>query len=66
VFVYVTVTMFVDNSNEGLVAGLAVTVTGIGAGIRAGTATRDLMNHPAIVQKQRELDKARQQPIPKF
>jgi F0F1-type ATP synthase membrane subunit c/vacuolar-type H+-ATPase subunit K len=33
VFVYVTATMFVDNSNGGLVAGLAVTVTGIGAGI---------------------------------
>lgn len=64
-FVYVTATLVADGAN-GVMTATTVTVTDLGAGIRAGTATRNLMDQRAAAQQQRELEKARRQPVPAF
>jgi hypothetical protein len=48
------------------VQAVSITVTDIGAGIRAGNATRALMDNAAAAQQQRVIKNAKQQPAPPF
>jgi hypothetical protein len=65
-FVDVTAYLALDGSGRDLVNFVTVTITDIGAGIRAGNATQALMNHATAAQEQRELNKARQRAAPTF
>lgn len=53
-------------SNGGKIRFVSVTITDIGAGIRAGTATQAALNGAASAQQQKALKKAQQQAVPQF
>jgi hypothetical protein len=65
-FVYVKAILRLDGPKRELVNGVTVTITALGAAIRTGTATEALINQAAAAQEQREHNKARQRPAPKF
>jgi hypothetical protein len=53
-------------SNGGKIRFVSVTITDIGAGIRAGTATQAALNGADLAHQQKALKKAQQQSVPQF
>jgi len=64
-FVYVAATT-TPSSNREAVQAISVTVTDLGAGIRAGKATQAVMNNTATAEQQHAMKKAKEQPAPVF
>lgn len=64
-YVYVRATLIPGN-DRAVVGNISVAVMDMGAGLRAGNATVALVNNAANADRQRELNKAKQQAAPPF
>jgi hypothetical protein len=65
-FVFVAANLAAEPGNRATIRFVSVTITDIGAGIRAGTATQAALNGAASAQQQNALKKAKEQPVPQY
>ena len=65
-FVYVVANFAYAPGSRTTIHSVAVTITDIGAGIRAGMATNAVLNGAASAEQKAALKKAQAQPVPRF
>ena len=65
-FVFVAANLAAEPGNRAVIRNVSVTITDIGAGIRAGTATVAALNGAVSAEQKAALKKAQQQPVPQF
>lgn len=65
-FVYVRATFTPDASDTRLIQAVGITITDLGAGIRAGTATHALMGRAGEAQQRQAIDHGKKQTAPTY
>ncbi len=65
-FVFVAASLAPEPGSRAMIRNVSVTVTDIGAGIRAGTATVAALNGAVSAEQKAALKKAKEQPVPQF
>jgi len=65
-FVFVAASLAAEPGNRATIRNVSVTITDIGAGIRAGTETQAALNGAVSAEQKAALKKAKEQPVPQF